>query len=237
MDWYKINISDPIDVLSGQLILNACFNVDGANPTYDLNDPSGYCQLIQRDPVSGGIRTVTAKYANIGELSVSGIDAAIRWSAAMEDLGLSSLPGMFSVNVSANFLSDQKQPVTVGGSIFNFAGYAGASKLRTNTALGYSWGDNRVSLNWLFHKGTEGLLTNNTPSPTLAGYPSGSLFNLNAGSRFGPVSVSASISNLFNKKPDAGGWFVADQTGGFGTFDPYGDLVGRRYSLSLTMNF
>jgi outer membrane receptor protein involved in Fe transport len=103
--------------------------------------------------------------------------------------------------------------------------------------LGYSWNDSRVSLNWLFRKGTSGLLTNNTPSPTIAGYPSDSLFNLNAGTRFGPVNVTASISNLFNKKPDVGGYFVADETGGFGTFDPYGDLVGRRYSLGFTMSF
>ncbi len=100
-----------------------------------------------------------------------------------------------------------------------------------------TWADNRVSLNWLYRKGTEGLLTTNVPSPTIAGYPSDSLFNLNGGTRFGPVAVSASISNLFNKKPDVGGWFVADTTGGFGTFDPYGDLVGRRYSVSLTMKF
>ena len=155
----------------------------------------------------------------------------------MADLGLASLPGNFAVNVSANFLQDQSQPITVGGAIFNFAGYAGASKLRTNTTLAYNWGDSRVSLNWLFRKGTEGLLTTNQPSPTIAGYPSNNLFNLNAASRFGPVAVSASISNLFNKKPDVGGYFVADETGGFGTFDPYGDLVGRRYSLSLTMSF
>jgi hypothetical protein len=224
-------------VLSGQLILNACFNVDGTNPNYDLDDPSGYCQLIERNPVSGGIRTVTAKYANIGELSVSGVDAAIRWSAPMADLGLASLPGSFSANVSANFLTDQSQPVTVGGNVFNFAGYAGASKLRTNTTLGYVWGDSRVSLNWLFRKSTEGLLTNNTPSPTINGHPSNSLFNLTGGTRLGPMNVSATISNLFNKKPDVGGWFAADQAGGFGTFDPYGDLVGRRYSLSMTMSF
>ena len=237
IDWYKIKITDPIDVLSGQLILNACFNVDGSNPNYDLNDPTGYCKLIERDPVSGSVRTMYAKYANIGELKVGGIDTSIRWSAPLAEMGLASLPGNFSINVSANFLTDQSQPVTVGGAIFNFAGYAGASKLRTNTAFGYSWADNRVSLNWLYRKGTSGLLTNNTPSPTIAGYPADSLFNLSAGTRFGPLSVTASISNLLNKKPDVGGYFVADQTGGFGTFDPYGDLVGRRYSLGFTMNF
>ena len=237
IDWYKIKIADPIDVLSGQLVLNACFNVDGTNPTYSLDDPSGYCKLIERDPVSGSVRTITAKYANIGKLKVSGIDTSIRWSAPLAEMGLASLRGNLSVNLSANFLQDQSQPITVGGTVFNFAGYAGASKLRTNSTLGYSQGDTRVSLTWLFRKGTSGLLANNTASPTIAGYPSDSLFNLNGGMRFGPVNVTASISNLLNKKPDVGGFFVADQTGGFGTFDPYGDLVGRRYSLGMTMNF
>jgi outer membrane receptor protein involved in Fe transport len=237
VDWYRIRITDPIDVLSGQLILNACYNVDGTNPNYDLDDPTGYCHLIERDPTSGGIRTIRAQYANIGELGVEGVDTAIRWTAEMAELGLQSLPGMMSVGVSANFLIDQSQPVTVGGEILNFAGYAGASKFRTNTVVGYNWNDSRVSLTWLFRKGTEGLLTTNRPSPTIAGYPSNSLFNLNAGTRIGPMDVSVSVSNLFDKEPDSGGYFVADETQGFGTFDPYGDLVGRRYSLSFTMDF
>jgi iron complex outermembrane recepter protein len=237
VDWYRIKITDPIDVLSGQLVLNACFNVDGTNPTYALNDPNGYCSLVKRDPSSGQIQTVTAKYVNIGALQVRGIDASFRWSAPMADLGLASVPGTLSANVSANFLTDQSQPVTVGGALFNFAGYQGASKLRTNTTLSYAWGDSRASLTWLFRKGTEGLLANNTPSATIIGYPSDSLFNLTGGTRLGPVNVTASISNLFNKKPDVGGYFAADATGGFGTFDPYGDLVGRRYSVSFTMNF
>ena len=84
---------------------------------------------------------------------------------------------------------------------------------------------------------TNNTLTNNTPSPTIAGYPSDSLFNLNGATRIGPLNLTATVSNLFNKKPDAGGYFVADQTQGFGTYDPYGDLVGRRYSLGVTMSF
>ena len=46
-----------------------------------------------------------------------------------------------------------------------------------------------------------------------------------------------SVSNLLNDKPGPAGYAFADATQGFGTFDPYADLVGRRYSLSLTMSF
>lgn len=155
----------------------------------------------------------------------------------MSDLGLSSLSGTLSLGVSANFLMDQSQPATVGGVLVNYAGYAGASKIRTNTTLGYYSGAGRVALNWLYRKKTGGLLATNLPSPTIAGYPADSLFNLTGGWQLGKVDVSASITNLFNKAPDVGGYFVADQTGGFGTYDPYGDLVGRRYSVSMTVSF
>jgi len=237
LDWYHIKISSPIDVLSGQNILNACFNVDGSNPTYSLNDPGGYCSRITRDPVTGVDTTIHSSYANIGKLQVEGIDTAIRWSAPMEEMGLTKLPGVFSVGVSANFLLDQSQPVTVGGDLQNYAGFVGASKIRTNTVLSYNWNNSRASLTWLYRQGTAGLGTNNRPATNVAGYPADSLFNLSGGTTFGAVDVSVSISNLLNKKPDAAGYFLADQTQGFGTFDPYGDLVGRRFSVNLTMNF
>src|SRR6185436_6536019 len=213
------------------------FNVDGTNHNYELDDPTGYCRLITRDPVTAVLQTVNAQYANIGALCVVGVDTAITWNPTLSDLGLSSIPGSLQMNVSAAILMDQSQPATVGGVLVNYAGFAGASKLRTNTTLGYYSGSARVALNWLYRKGTGGLLATNLPSPTINGYPADSLFNLTGGWKFGMVDVSASISNLFNKKPDVGGWFVADQTGGFGTYDPYGDLVGRRYAVSMTMSF
>lgn len=235
IDWYRAKITDPIDVVSGQLIVEACFNVNGSNPTYSLNDPTGYCKLIERDPASGGIRTINAIYDNIGELGVEGVDTTVRWAAALDDMGM-SLPGRLSATVSANFLISQDQPVTVGGEVLNYAGYVGASKLRTNTTIGYNVNDYRASVTWLFHKGTEGLNANR-PSDLVAGYPSGSLFNVNMGAKFGFLDVGVSVSNVLNTSPKRAGYFLADTTGGYGTFDPYGDLVGRRYSLSLTASF
>jgi hypothetical protein len=237
IDYYHIKITDAIDVLSGQNIQNACFNVDGSNPTYSLNDPGGYCRLVVRDPSSAAITTVNSQYANIGQLSSEGVDVGINWAAPFADMGLDKLPGIFSVAVSANFLIDQSQPVTVGGDLQNYAGYVGASKFQANTVLGYTWDVSHVSLSWLYHKGTDGLGANNRPTTLNAGYPSGSLFNLSGGTRFGPVDVSLNINNLFNTEPKPAGYVLADQTQGFGTYDPYADLVGRRYSLNLTMNF
>jgi outer membrane receptor protein involved in Fe transport len=237
IDWYSIKISDPIDVLSGQNILNACFNVDGSNPTYSLNDPGGYCKLIVRDPVSAIDTTISSQYANIGELSTEGVDVTISWAAPFTDMGIEKLPGTLSLSVNANFLIDQTQPITVGGDLQNYAGFVGASKYQVNTTLGYTWDVSRISLNWLWHNGTDGLTAANRPSTVNAGYPSGSLFNLSGGTKFGAVDVSLNINNLLNTKPGPAGYAYADATQGFGTYDPYADLVGRRYSLNLTMNF
>jgi len=77
----------------------------------------------------------------------------------------------------------------------------------------------------------------NRPSDLVAGYPSGSLFNLSGGTQFGKLDVGLSISNLLDTQPGRAGYFIADQTQGFGTYDPNGDLVGRRYSVSLTARF
>jgi len=236
VDWYRVKIKNPIDVVSGQLIVDACFNVNGTNPTYSLNDPQNYCRLIERDPSSGGIRTINAIYDNIGELGVEGIDTTLRWGAAMADMGLERLPGSLSASFSANYLMSQEQPVSVGGDIIDYAGYVGGAKFRTNTTIGYNWNESRVSLTWLFRTSTKGLV-NNRPSDLVAGYPSGSLFNLSGGTKFGNLDVGLSVSNLLNTKPKRAGYFLLDETQGFGTFDPYGDLVGRRYSVSLTASF
>ena len=55
LDWYKARVGDPINVLATSTIVNSCYNINGLNPSFSLDDPNGYCSLIERDPVDGGI--------------------------------------------------------------------------------------------------------------------------------------------------------------------------------------
>lgn len=57
----------------------------------------------------------------------------------MADMGMESIPGTLSLNLGTNFLLEQNQPVTVGGALQDYAGYVGASKIRANTVLGYTF--------------------------------------------------------------------------------------------------
>jgi hypothetical protein len=133
----------------------------------------------------------------------------------------------------------------------DYAGYGGASKFRANTGVTYAWGrGHRVTLSWNFRDATETATTfattanaAGTQSPTLqrnlqiTGYKSTSLFNLSAGTSFGPVNASLNVNNLFDKAPRPGGSDIRDPRNGFGNFRPFDDLVGRRYLLNLTMDF
>ncbi len=251
VDWYEARVSNPIEVATTTQVVNGCYNINGLNPSYTLDDPQGYCKLIERDTATGQILRVYNTFTNQNKLVIRGLDVTTRWSASLSDLGFESLPGTLSVNISGNILMDQIQ--FYGGDVTaDYAGYSGASKLRTNTIVSYGWGDgNRVSLTWDYRLGTRtptnfsaSTTANNvTTSPTIqnnklfAGYPAANLFSATAGTRLGPVTASLSINNLLNTKPSRGGYDLRDPMQGLGTFSPFSDLVGRRYSVNLSMDF
>ena len=206
-------------------------------------------KLIERDPSTGAVSRVHDSYGNQGKFVIRGLDWTLNWAGNLADMGLKNAPGAVSVNVGANYLIDQIQ--RYGALAFgDYAGFGGASRIRTNTTVGYNWGANRVSMNWQYRLGTQ-VPTNfsttasvdgqNSPTlqrnPLFAGYHTNSMYNLTAGHRFKGINASFTINNLFDTKPKAAGYPYADAYNGFGTYDPYGDLVGRRYSLNLTMNF
>jgi hypothetical protein len=252
VDWYEARVTDPIEVQQTAAVVNSCFNVNGANPTYSLNDPGGFCDLIERDPSSGAITRVYNTYGNQGIAVIRGLDFTLRWSASLADLGMGNAPGSLSFDTSGNYLIDQIQRF-VGSTdrTADYAGFGGASRFRTVSNFGYRWGaGNRVQLQWSYRLGTDTPVTftttraaNGTTGPVLernalfAGYHTSNMFALTGGTRLGNVNASVSINNLLNSKPSRGGYDFRDPNQGLGTFSPFDDLVGRRYSLNLSIDF
>jgi iron complex outermembrane receptor protein len=252
LDWYEATVNDPIEVQQTAAVVNSCFNVNGSNPSYSLSDPGDFCSLIVRDPGTGAISFVYNRFGNQGKLVIRGFDMTMRWSAPWADLGLPSLPGSLSVNINGNYVLNQIQRFSGStDQIADYAGYGGASKIRTDTTVGYNWGaGNRVSLGWEYRLGTHTPTTyalnaaaDGSTGPTLhnhpyiSGYPTSNLFTLTAGTRLGPVRGSISVNNLLNQKPRAGGYDYRNPHGGIGTYSPFDDLVGRRYSINLSADF
>jgi outer membrane receptor protein involved in Fe transport len=238
VDWYEARIDDPIEIISGGTLSWACFNAYGENPNYDYNDPNGYCDQFQRDPAVGNILFAQTPYLNRGKLVMRGLDASVNWSATMADLGLASLPGRLSIGINANFLFDQIQAIAAGGTTRDYAGIGGAAPFRSSTNVGYSWGVNRVSVNWQYRSGTCIARFGATGcDDTRSRYPVTNTFTVTGGTRIGPVNASLSISNPLNKAPRSGTYDWDDPYKAYGTFNPYDDLAGRRYSLNLSMDF
>jgi outer membrane receptor protein involved in Fe transport len=252
VDWYEARVTDPIEVQATTAVVNSCFNVNGANPTYSLDDAGGYCALIERDPSSGAITRVYNTYGNQGKAVIRGMDFTLRWSATLSDLGMGGAPGTVSVDTQGNYLIDQIQRFSGSTDRFaDYAGFAGASRFRAVTNFAYRWGEgSRVSLQWMYRLGTDtpatfvqtaSPTTGNGPifgrNPLFAGYHTSNMFALTGGTRLGPVNASVTINNLLNSKPSRGGYDLRDPNQGIGTFSPFDDLVGRRYSINLSMDF
>jgi hypothetical protein len=243
-------VSNPIDVTRTAAIINSCYNINGSNPTLSINDPNGYCSLIQRDQVSGAISRIFNPYENQDKLVIRGLDVGLNWTAALADLGFESLPGSVSLAVTGNYLMDQIQRYSGSpDKLADYAGFNGASRIRTSTGFGYNWGRHRAVLTWQYRLGTQTPTTfattpniTRTQSPTVkrsplfAGYRTFNQINGTFGTKIGPVNASLSISNLLDTKPSWGGYDLRDPRNGFGNFSPFDDLVGRRYSLNLSVD-
>ena len=132
-DWYEARIDDPIDVPAGSVISWACFNGYGDNPNYDLNDPNGYCDALQRDASTGGIRYARTPYLNRGKLVIRGLDASLNWSAPLADMGFANSNGRLSVGINASFLFDQIQALTAGSNTRDNEGIGSATPFRSST--------------------------------------------------------------------------------------------------------
>jgi len=238
LDWYEARIDDPIEIPPGGIVSYGCFNAYGDNPDYVLDDPDGYCANIARDPTVGNIRFTDTPYMNRGKLVMRGLDVSMNWSAALGDMGLGDAPGSLSLSIAGNFLFDQIQAVQAGGNTRDYAGIGGATPFRSSTNLGYNWGPNRVSVNWQYRSGTciavfgaSGCDTNRSR------YPVTNTFTVTGGTRIGIVNASLSISNPLDTKPRSGTHLWTDPTEGYGTFNPFDDITGRRFSLNLSASF
>lgn len=238
VDWYEARIDDPIEIPPGGIVTWSCFNAYGDNPNYELDDPNGYCGQIERDPAVGNIRFTSTPYLNRGKLVMRGMDVSMNWSAAMADLGLAAAPGRLSIGINANFLFDQIQAVSAGGNTRDYAGIGGAADFRSNTNVGYSWGRSRVGVTWSYRSGTciarFGALG---CDETVSRYPVTNTFSVTGGTRIGPVNASLSVSNPLNKKPRVATYDWDNPYQGFGTFNPFDDLTGRRWSMNLSVDF
>jgi len=248
IDYYSIRLRDTIGPLAATTIYRGCFNADGvSNPTYSLDDPNGYCRLIQRDPVTGGRLQVTAPLENLGLTETSGIDVQLNWRSDLADMRL-PVPGTLALDLMFNYLLDftiQTTPFSpklqnrgAFGQLGSGGIQTGQFRYRSFTTLSWLHGGRAVGLNWQHLPSIHNaawVINHDTPVQGAGSY---NLLNVFGSWQVSPaLSLRAGIDNLFDREAEIVGREEGVTNALGETVPAFYDLLGRRFYAGVTLNF
>ncbi len=239
LDYYNISIKNVISTVPGLTVLSKCFNLDGSNPTY--SNANQYCQLMQRDPSTGQLLTVSTPYLNLGGLKTDGLESQVHWAVATPFLGGTS---KLYVDNAIDLLRAYEVQLLPGTSFVNYTGVSvggtnpgsvpprAAPRVRMLTTFGYRTDIINAGLRWQYQSSLKDVSAILTPNTVAAGVPSYELWDLFAAVKLGKLlELRGGINNLFDK----GLPHVASSQNGTDTalYDP----IGREFYLGAKVSF
>lgn len=118
VDYWSIEMEQVIAAIGALTIIQRCFNREGANPTYDINN--SYCQLFQRDAADGRVVNLLQLAQNQAFTNVSGVDFVVGWGFDLGDLG------SLDFNVVSTWTERFENQTTSVDPIFDFVGSIGS---------------------------------------------------------------------------------------------------------------
>lgn len=229
IDYWNIEIVDAIGAITVDQQLQGCFNATGENPTFDPNN--SYCQLFQRDPLSGNIFNTIENNANLGALKTSGVDLQVDWRFTLADVGAPDW-GMIDLNTVVSWLENREDNVVEGGVFTDRTGTISSSfgntfpEWKALSSINWSNGPFSVGARWrrvgemvVFGGGDE--------------LPAIDYFDLNGSWAVNDtVALRAGVNNLTDEEPNVYSPGVQANT------DPSTyDVLGRRYYVGITARF
>ena len=242
LDFYNIEINDVIATIDSTFVYSKCFNADGvSNPTYSLNDPGHYCDMIGRQVQTGERDTTQAPYVNSGMLETRGMDITLNWTPDIGDNG-----GSIYLNSIITLLDEFKiqdaagEPILDVRDTLSTSFYGAQYKYKLNNTLGYNFPAGRASLglNWRYLPSARSDTATRNPATTQLGAEAYSVFALNA--RFSisdRMEFRGGIDNLFDEDP-----VIVEARPGIDsntdtTRSEYYDVLGRRAYVGLKVSF
>ncbi len=237
IDFYNIEVTDAIATFDGGQIYDRCFNRNGvSNPGFSINDPGGFCQLINRNESTGAAGTVDSRYLNTGLIETSGIDVQLNWQTELSN-GAS-----LYVNNLASFLNEYNTQATPTDPVLEFKdtlGAGGQYKYRLNSTVGYNFGGGNagVGLRWRHLPEVKNAAFVTNPATTNLPTKSYNIFDAFASYTFAErYQLRAGIDNLLDEDPAVVGATPVDSNSN-STAAGYYDTLGRRLYVGLRMEF
>jgi outer membrane receptor protein involved in Fe transport len=242
LDFYNIEINDVIATIDSTFVYSKCLNADGiSNPTYSLNDPGHYCDMIGRQVQTGERDTTQAPYVNSGMLETRGVDITLNWTPGIGDGG-----GGLYLNSIVTLLDEFKiqdatgEPILDVRDTLSTSFYGAQYKYKLNNTIGYNLPNGRASvgLNWRYLPEIRSDTATRTPNTTQLGAEAYSVFALNA--RFSindRLEFRGGIDNLFDEDP-----VIVEARPGVDsntdvTRTEYYDILGRRAYVGVKVSF
>ncbi|MBN8809353.1 MAG: TonB-dependent receptor [Sphingomonas sp.] len=241
VDYYYIHINGSVTQLGAVSIARECL----------LREPypnNGFCQLVNRDPSTHQLLSITNNYINAGEEKYSGLDIAYAFDFRT-GIGRFGSDGQFNIQLMSKAATFQ------GGELDSYLGYAGTPRFLGNVGLWYKPVPStliRLSAKLVGKMSNDDYFTG--ASPQVGPYrDTGQTvyfdrtnefyanFTLSATRRmFGDLDLTLGIRNLLDSPPPrisvgGTGWQMYRE-GTVSTLSFY-DLVGRSFYLSLTKSF
>jgi iron complex outermembrane receptor protein len=127
VDFYNIKIKDAMGIIPGDLVVRACYNTSGENPTY--SNSNFYCQLISRGFIS--INQVTTPLVNLSAIQAQGVDGQLDWRVNLGDLGIGGNSGTLLLNVNGAYLRKYRIATLQGDPLIDYRGSIGNGALGT----------------------------------------------------------------------------------------------------------
>ena len=238
LDYYDISIKDVVGVITGGQALNKCYNLDGSNPGYDVNNV--YCSLLTRDTTTGSLTQVLQQTQNLGAYKTRGIDLQTEWRVGLDAFGLSESSGDIRFSSLVNHLlafDVQNQPGAPFADYSNTVGsptnggFGSLPNWKAVTSLEYSRAALGAGVRWRYISHLRALAKVSNPSSTTPDTKSHSVFDLFANWQpSGQIQVNAGINNLFDKDPP-----IVNGTLGVTEPSTY-DILGRTFYAAVRIS-
>lgn len=223
-DWYEVDIADAISQITQQDVVDRCFAGDTAQ-----------CTNIERDPATGTITRVFRRFFNQARANVEGVDFEIGYRTEL-DFFDSELESLSVRLLGGKMLS--REDIAANGTVSNQLDQYTLPELRANITTTYSYGPWSAMLqaihisgdkrdrNWIEGRDVDDnyVASSSWWNGTLR-YSS----ELSSGATW---DVGFNVLNLLDTAPP----IIASASGNQSVGSSY-EEYGRRYNLSLNMNF
>lgn len=250
VDYWKIKITEAITSPTASQVVDSCYST-ARNPSLGKN---AFCDMIARNPSTGGLSGtgfsgINTQSSNQGKLDFAGVDIGMNYRFPLKNIGLDLGRLDFGLQMSlldrANF---KALPVL---DTIEYDGHYGID-------VGTPYNNRRFSLrtSWTHKDWNAGLSWRHISAATvqttgaannLAGrfqtrfesIPEVNYFDLNLGYQLMKnMRVSLTVNNLFDKQPPFIGTGIGPGASNYGnTFPSTYDVIGRRYTATVTANF